>query len=320
MQLDSRQLAAFAAVLREGSFEAAARALHLTPSAVSQRIKALEERLGRVLVRRGSPCVATEAGESLHRHAQQLQLLEAQALAPFGLTEVAALRDARPGATGRPAPLPLALAVNADSLATWFVPALAALRESHAVAFDLHVEDQDHSGELLRQGRVLAAVSAEPEPVQGCRVQPLGRMRYLAVASPAFMRRHFPQGLDDAALAEAPVCVFNQKDQLQARFLRQLSRRRLSPPQHRVPSTHGFVHAALHGLGWGMNPEALVAPLLAAGDLVELAPGRSLDVPLYWQHWRLEAEVLRALGAAVSAAARAGLRPMGTPSSAGGPD
>ena len=198
--------------------------------------------------------------------------------------------------------------------------ALAALREQHAVSFDLHVEDQDHSGELLRQGRVLAAVSAEPEPVQGCRVQPLGRMRYLAVASPAFVRRHFPQGLDDAALAEAPCCVFNQKDQLQARFLRQLSRRRLNPPQHRVPSTHGFVHAALHGLGWGMNPEALVAPLVASGALVELAPGRSLDVPLYWQHWRLEAEVLRSLGTAVAAAARAGLRPMRMPSSAGGTD
>lgn len=317
MQLDSRQLAAFAAVLREGSFDAAARALHVTPSAISQRIKALEERLGRVLIRRGSPCVATEAGESLQRHAQQLQLLEAQALAPFGLA--AAAPGARAAGAGRPAPpLPLAIAVNADSLATWFMPALAALRAQHDVSLDLHVEDQDHSGELLRQGRVLAAVSAEPAPVQGCSVQPLGRMRYLAVASPAFMARHFPQGVNDAALALAPCNVFNQKDQLQARFLRQLSRRRLSPPQHRVPSTHGFVHAALHGLGWGMNPDVLVAPLLARGELVELRPGQVLDVPLYWQHWRLEAEVLRHLGAAVAAAARAGLRPMKTPSSAGG--
>jgi LysR family transcriptional regulator (chromosome initiation inhibitor) len=306
MQLDSRQLAAFAAVLREGSFDAAARVLHVTPSAVSQRIKALEERLGRVLIRRGSPCVASEAGESLQRHAQQVQLLEAQALAPFGLA-------AAPPA----APLPLSVAVNADSLATWFVPALAALRAQHDVVLDLHVEDQDHSGELLRQGRVLAAVSAEPAPVQGCSVQPLGRMRYLAVASPAFMSRHFPQGPSAEALARAPCSVFNQKDQLQARFLRKLSARPLAPPQHRVPSTHGFVHAALHGLGWGMNPEVLVAPLLASGELVELAPGQVLDVALYWQHWRLDAEVLRALTAAALAAARAGLRPMRRPSSVG---
>lgn len=305
MQLDSRQLAAFAAVLREGSFDAAARALHVTPSAVSQRIKSLEERLGRVLIRRGSPCLATEAGESLQRHAQQMQVLESQALAPFGLESQAAS-------------LPLSIAVNADSLATWFVPALAALRRTHDVGLDLHVEDQDHSGELLRQGRVLAAVSAEPVPVQGCRVSPLGRMRYLAVASPDFMRRHFAAGLTDEALAHAPCSVFNQKDQLQARFLRLLSRRRLNPPQHRIPSTHGFVHAALHGLGWGMNPEVLVAPLLASGDLVELAPGRALDVPLYWQRWSLEADVLRTLTEAVDAAARAGLQPLRTPSSAGG--
>ncbi len=302
MQLDSRQLAAFAAVLREGSFDAAARALHVTPSAVSQRIKALEERLGRVLIRRASPCTATEAGQSLQRHAQQLQLLEAQALAPF----------AADGTSGAEA-LPLSIAVNADSLATWFVPALAALRERHAVSLDLHVEDQDHSSELLRQGRVLAAVSAEPAPVQGCRVSPLGRMRYLAVASPAFVRRHFPNGLNDAALGSAPCCVFNQKDQLQARFLRLVGRARLNPPQHRVPSTHGFVHAALHGLGWGMNPQALVAPLLASGDLVELAPGRVLDVALYWQRWSLEAEVLKTLGEAVAAAAREQLLPMRQP-------
>jgi LysR family transcriptional regulator (chromosome initiation inhibitor) len=313
MQLDSRQLAAFAAVLREGSFDAAARALLVTPSAVSQRIKGLEERLGCVLIRRGSPCLATEAGESLQRHAQQLQLLEAQVLAPFGLA------DAAPRARGEaaPAPLPLAVAVNADSLATWFVPALAALRETHDVCLDLHVEDQDHSSELLRQGRVLAAVSAEPTPVQGCRVRPLGRMRYLAVASPAFMRRFFPEGLTDAALAAAPCNVFNQKDQLQARFLRRLSRRRPAPPQHRVPGTHGFIHAAVQGLGWGMNPDVLVAPLLERGELVELAPGQSLDLALYWQHWSLEAPVLQALTAAVVSAAAGALQPLSAPSSGG---
>lgn len=313
MQIDSRQLTAFAAVLREGSFDAAARALHLTPSAVSQRIKALEERLGRVLIRRGTPCVATEAGESLQRHAQQLQLLEAQALAPFGLGEDApggpalhgSSRVASRGGAPGSAALPLAIAVNADSLATWFVPALAALRERHAVQLDLHVEDQDHSSALLRQGRVLAAVSAQARPVQGCKVRPLGRMRYLAVASPAFMRRHFGQGVSEAALALAPCNVFNQKDQLQARFMRRLSRRRLDPPQHRVPGTHGFVHAAVQGLGWGMNPEVLVAPLLASGELVEMVPGRFLDVPLYWQHWSLDAPVLRALTDCVCAAARA---------------
>ena len=306
MDLVPSQLAALLAIADHGTFDAAARHLHVTPSAVSQRIRALESQVGRVVVQRTTPCRPTAEGEVLLRLARQVQLLQDEVGGELGATE--------PG--GRSV-VDLPVAVNADSLATWFVPALAALRERHEVCLDLHVEDQDHSSELLRQGRVLAAVSAEPTPVQGCRVSPLGRMRYLAVASPAFMRRHFAAGLDDAALARAPCCSFNQKDQLQARFLRQLSRRRLNPPQHRVPSTHGFVHAALHGLGWGMNPEALVAPLLASGDLVELAPGRALDVPLYWQRWSLEAEVLKTLGEAVAAAARSGLRPMRTPPSAG---
>jgi len=290
MRLDSRQLAAFAAVLDEGSFEAAARALHVTPSAVSQRIKGLEERLGRVLVRRGTPCVATEAGEALQRHARQLRLLEQEVLAPF---ESAA------------AALPVAIAVNADSIATWFLPALAELRRAHALAFDLVVEDQDHSSALLRQGRVMAAVSADPLPVQGCRAVPLGRMRYRAVASPAFVAAHFAAGVDEHTLAAAPCTVYNRKDELQHRWMRRVTRRRVAPVLHHVPSTHGFIHAALHGLGWGMNPDQLVAPLLASGELVELVPDLVLDVRLYWQHWRLDAPLLAELTRCVRHAAEA---------------
>lgn len=313
MQIDSRQLAAFAAVLREGSFEAAARGLHITPSAVSQRIKLLEERLGRVLIRRAAPCTATDAGQALQRHAQQLQLLEAQALAPFGLSAEGergergehGARGAASAARGR---MPMPIAVNADSLATWFAPALAAVNEVHAVNFDLLVEDQDHSSELLRQGRAMAAVTADPVAVQGCAAVRLGAMRYVAVASPAFVARHFAGGLNAAALALAPCTVFNRKDSLQTRFLRRLSRQALRPPQHHVPSTHGFIHAALHGLGWGMNPQVLVAPLLASGELVELAPAMPLDVPLVWQHWRLDSDVMHLLTRSVQAAAAAMLR------------
>lgn len=290
MRLDSRQLAAFAAVLDEGSFEAAARALHVTPSAVSQRIKGLEERLGRVLVRRGTPCVATEAGEALQRHARQLRLLEREVLAPFEAAAEA---------------LPVAIAVNADSIATWFLPALAELRRTHALVFDLVVEDQDHSSALLRQGRVMAAVSADPQPVQGCRAVSLGRMRYRAVASPDFVAAHFAGGVDETSLAIAPCTVFNRKDELQHRWMRRVTRKRLAPPLHHVPSTHGFIHAALHGLGWGMNPDQLVAPLLASGALVELVPGLVLDVPLYWQHWRLDAPLLAELTRCVRRAAGA---------------
>jgi LysR family transcriptional regulator, chromosome initiation inhibitor len=283
--LDPAQLAAFTAVIEEGSFEAAARRLHVTPPAVSQRIKALESRMGQVLVRRIRPTRPTEAGQVLVRLAHQLLLLEEEALAEI---------------TGGIGVARLPVAVNADSLSTWFLPALAALP---AVTFDIHQEDQDHSAALLRDGAVLAAVTAEARPVQGCRVERLGSMRYLAVCSPAYHRRFLADGPTAAALSAAPVLVFNRKDALQARFTETLTGRRLDPPVTYLPSSREFVDATRLGLGWGMVPEQLARAALDDGGLVEIVPGRGLDVPLYWQRWRLDSPALVALSDAVRATA-----------------
>jgi LysR family transcriptional regulator, chromosome initiation inhibitor len=294
MRIDSAQLAAFAAVIREGSFERAARTLNVTRSAVSQRVKQLEERVGHVLVRRGVPCTPTDAGQGLFRHAHQMSHLEAEALA--------ALRGAGlAGAT-------LAIAVNADSLATWFIDALAPLARERGLAFDVLVEDEHHSSELLRQGRVMAAVTSDPDAVQGCRVVRLGAMRYRPVASPAFVQRFFPRGADASSLAAAPVLVFNRKDALQVRFVRRFTRRALGAPTHWLPSSQGFVDATLTGMGWGMNPEALVREHLEAGTLVDLAPREPIDVVLYWQHWRLEISALKWLTDSVLRVVRGALR------------
>lgn len=300
MRLDSAHLAAFAAVVKEGSFEAAARRLHVTPSAVSQRIKALESRTGQILVRRTRPCRATDAGQALVRLAGQIALLEGEALAAL---------SADP--TGRRPQLHLPIAVNADSLATWFLPALADLpadQTGSAVTFDIRQEDQDHSVALLRDGSVMAAVTTEAQPVQGCRVQPLGSMRYLAVASPEFHRRYLPDGPTADALAMAPMLEYNGKDALQARFASRLAGRSLDPPVTYLPTSVGFVDAARLGLAWGMVPEQLGRPGLDSGWLRELAPGRTLDVPLYWQRWRLDSPILDAVTAAVLDAATASLR------------
>lgn len=297
MAIDTVQLATFASVIHEGSFEAAARALHITPSAVSQRIKALEQTVGQVLVCRTKPCRPTEAGQPLLRLAAQLALLEREAL-----------DAARGPLTGTPTWTRVPIVVNADSLATWFLPALTALPRDLALCFDLREDDQDYTVDLLRDGSVMAAVTAEQQPVQGCRVERLGSMRYLAVAAPELVARHFPDGVTAAALATTPMVVFNRKDQLQHRFLRALTRRHLDPPVHYVPSVWGFNEAIRLGLGWGMVPEQLARVDIAAGRCVELAPGRHLDVPLYWQHWRLESTLLQALTASVKAAAAAALR------------
>jgi LysR family transcriptional regulator, chromosome initiation inhibitor len=299
--LDYPLLEALAAVDREGSFEGAARALHVTPSAVSQRVKLLEERLGTALVLRGRPCAATPAGRRLCRHAEQVALLEHE------------LGQVLPGvaageAPGRP-PV-LRVAVNADSLGTWFPQAMARFAAEDATVLDVSLDDETQTADWLRTGQVLAVVAARGEPVPGCRSLPLGRMRYVATASPAFVARHFRGGVDAAALARAPMIDFGRNDPLQRRWLRRLCRRELDPPAFLLPATQAFMDAALAGVAWGMNIEMLVRPHLDAGRLVELVPGTPLDVPLHWQHARLAPPALERLTRAVVAEARARLLPV----------
>jgi LysR family transcriptional regulator (chromosome initiation inhibitor) len=285
-------------VVREGSFDAAARRLHVTPSAISQRIRALEERCGAVPVRRERPCRATEFGAPLCRHAERVSLLEQelQQALPAGTVEVDPAR----------APV-LRIAVNADSLATWFVAAAAAFAARHDALLDVVLEDQDHTVQALRRGEVLAAVTAHAAPVQGCRSVPLGRLAYAAVASPGFVAKHFGSGVDARSLRRAPSLRFSAHDDLQDRWVRRQLGRAVELPRHGLPSTAAFVEAARRGLGWGLNPVALVEPLLARGELVELVPHRRLDTPLHWQCTRLATPALDGLTACVREAARAGL-------------
>jgi LysR family transcriptional regulator (chromosome initiation inhibitor) len=285
MRLDSAQLNAFATVIDEGSFERAATALHVTRSAVSQRVKLLEERVGQVLLRRATPCTPTEAGQALYRHAREVALSEADALAAIGGGQHSTTR--------------LAIGVNADSLATWFPDAMAQAAKGQAITFDIHVEDQDHSANLLREGRVMAAVTADPQPVQGCQVLPLGTLRYRALASPVFMRRYFAAGVTAHTLAQAPMLVFNRKDALQDRFVRRVTRRAMTPPVHWLPEAHAFVTATRAGLGWGMIPDPLVVDVRKAGELVELIADKPVDVGLYWQYWRLNVQALNHMTEAV---------------------
>jgi LysR family transcriptional regulator (chromosome initiation inhibitor) len=293
MPLDPVQLATFQAVVDHGSFDAAARVLHVTPSAVSQRIKALEQVVGQVLVRRTRPCEPTEAGRPLVRLGGQVALLEREALA-----------DAR-GALSGQARTRVAVVVNADSLSGWFLPVLTELPD---VLFELHTDDEGHTAELLRAGAAMAAITSERVAVQGCRVTRLGAMRYLAVASPGFRERWFADRDPVEAFADAPVICFNRKDVIQLRFARSMTRRAVDPPAHFVPAAGSFVEAIRLGLGWGLVPEGVALPDLADGRLVDLVPGRHLDVPLYWQFWRLESAVLSALTAAVRKAAAVALR------------
>lgn len=297
--LDYSALSALAAVVREGSFERAAGALHVTPSAISQRVRLLEERMGCALVVRAQPCLATETGRRLCQHADRVRLLE-QDLA-------GAVPSLMPKGAAR---VRLPVAANADSLATWFAPAVAAFAAEAPVLMDIAVDDQDHTAEWLRSGAVLAAVTSTARPAAGCNSQPLGSMRYLAAASPDFIGRHFPVGVGAGSLACAPSLVFNAKDELQTQWARRLCHRHVELPRHTLPSSEAFVTATVAGMGWGMHPLALVATQLKAGSLVELVSKTPLDIPLYWQQARAASALLDGLTRQlVTAARRALLQP-----------
>jgi LysR family transcriptional regulator (chromosome initiation inhibitor) len=286
------QLSALAAIVEHGTFEAAARHLHVTTSAVSQRIRALETATGQVLVRRAAPCTPTPAGEPLVRLARQWELLRGETEAAIGSAAAASLD--------------LPVAVNADSLATWFRGVVAAVAGWDDVTLRLHVEDQGFSSELLRRGEVLGAVTSDPVAVQGCSVEPLGVVRYRPAATPGFAERwRHGRGYDWARM---PVVVFNDKDALQHDLL---VGRGLGPPPvvHRVPTSADFHEAIRLGLGWGLLPPAQLDPDLRDGSLVLLSSREHVDVHLYWQRWRLESALLVRITEAVRQAFRgAGVR------------
>lgn len=278
------------AITDEGTFEGAARRLHLTPSAVSQRVRALETAAGLVLLRRTNPVTATAAGEPLVRLGRQMQLLADETAAGLGEPDV----------------IDLAVAINADSLNTWFEPVLAAVAERPGLALKLRVEDEAYSHDLLRGGEVLAAVTSEPTPVQGCLVEPLGSLRYVPAASPALVERFKKgHGIDWSA---APVVTFNEQDHLQDQVL---ARHGLGRPSvvHRIPTAAAFHAAVVCGLGWGLIPERHLAQEVERRNMCRVPGGRAVDVPLYWQRWRLDSDALSGLGEDVKRAAAAVLRP-----------
>ncbi len=287
---DIRQGTALLAVIDTGSFELAAQQLHLTPSAVSQRVSALEAELGMPLIVRSKPCRPTHQGQSLVQYLRRSKSLAEEFAA-----------EAQDG------PLSVALAVNNDTLATWLLPGLASFLIKEQVLLDVILDDQDHTFALLSQGLALAGVSSTPYPMRGCQVQPLGAMRYHLLASPEFAARWFPKGLQREAARRAPLLVFDRKDKLQADFLeKELGLPPGSYPCHYLPASDPFMQAIKLGLGYGMLPEQQFG---SNSGLVDLAPDKPTDVMLYWHSWRVQSPKLERLSAQVLAAAKDYLMP-----------
>lgn len=295
VNIDAQLAATVAMVIDEGSFEAAARRLHVTQSAVSQRIKTLEQQIGRTVVVRSRPVRATEAGEALVRLARQVALLEHDTVAAFGLGDAA----------GADAPrVRVPLAVNADSMATWFLAPLARVARQHPIDVDLHRDDQDYTARMLESGEVMAAVTSEASAVGGSAVTPLGVLEYRAMATAEFVERWFADGVTATALSRAPFVDFDRRDALQQGWLRFRGVDPWQVPRHYVPASHDFSVAVRLGFGWGLIPAPHVDD-----DLVELGEPR-IRVPLYWQQWNLRSPLLDAIAAEVAAEAARVLEPM----------
>lgn len=299
MTLDTRQCDAFLAAAETGSFELAAARLNVTPSAISQRLAALETALGYPLLVRSRPCRATAPGQRLLQYLRRSRLLEAEFLA--------GTKD------NHDAPVQVAIAVNNDTLGTWLLPALAPFLAEENLALEIILDDQTYTYSLLEKGLALAGVSSEAQPMRGCTAQPLGVMRYRLVASGAFVQRWFADGFTRDAARKAPVMFFDRKDKLQSAFIeQQLGLLPGAYPIHYVPSSDPFVRAITLGLGYGMLPSQQYGDGLETGELVDLCPGEYMDVPLYWHAWRVQSPTLERLGQRIVEAARVELTPWDT--------
>lgn len=294
--LDYKLIEAFAKVVTEGGFERAARVLYITQSAVSQRIRLLEDQCGQLLLTRSSPPAPTAAGRALLKHYQQVRLLEE------GLAKELTTAD-EPGATV------LAVGINADSLASWFIDAISPLLQKFRLLIDLRVDDQEQTHKLLREGEVIGCISNEAKAMQGCRVEYLGTMFYHLLATPEFAERWFPDGLTLAATEQAPAVIFNRNDRLHQRFLEaQLGTVPVALPCHQIPAPEPFLQVIAEGFSYGMVPDWQSSGLRQSGTLIELSPGSAFPVELYWHCWNLQSQPLQEFSAQLTRGAERALK------------
>ncbi|QFU23067.1 LysR family transcriptional regulator ArgP [Shewanella eurypsychrophilus] len=276
--LDYAHLRALSIVVSEGGFERAAKVLCITQSAVSQRIKQLEERVGQALVIRSTPVEATPTGKRLLRHFSQVELLESELRVEMDVDD--------PNL-----PTIVKIAVNADSLATWFLPALCEVFKRHQWLLELVVDDESYTHNLLKNGEAVGCVTTTKRPLAGCSSEYLGDMEYLCVATPEFIQRFFPITVSQASLELAPAVVFSTKDKLHEKYLNKYFKMKAgSWREHKIPSSESFLDAILQGLGYGLVGHLQAEPLLEKGLLIEITPNKRKRVPLYWQHWNIKAK------------------------------
>jgi len=274
--LDYKLIHALDTIINQQSFEKAAVSLHITQSAISQRIKQLEQIVAQPVLIRNHPLKATAIGQKLLVHFRQVRQLE------YDLAGELNHQDQEKS-------IPLSIAVNADTLAIWFIPALAPLLKEYPLVLDLQVADESRTQELFKRGEVFSAISSHNKSISGCKVQTIGCVDYILCASPAFQRKYFPEGINAKALKIAPGVEYDQRDTMDSGYLADNYGVQAGEyPCHTVRSSEAFVTMAIEGLAYCLIPHTQANDYLKAGQLIDLAPDNHLKQTLYWHSWILE--------------------------------
>lgn len=301
LNYDYDSLVSLAAVIREGGFDAAAKSLDVTQSAVSQRIKQLEEKVGSILIVRGRPCVPTELGLQLCQHVEQVTLLQHELS-----SRMSSLIDGKSSNIAT-----IRIAVNNDSIASWFPHVIKRAAKDFRVQLEILPDDQEHTEKSLTSGNSLAAVTSLEQPIRGCRRISLGAMEYVAVASSEFYKKHFADGVSLAAIEGIPCLAFDRKDTIQEQWMTRCFGVSAKTLTHMVPSYEGYVACCLNGTGWGIVPAVAGEPYLKSGALIELVRDTRIKISLHWQSSTQSSEILRQLGEIVLDEAQIHLLPDG---------
>jgi LysR family transcriptional regulator (chromosome initiation inhibitor) len=295
--LDYKLVEAMAMVILEQGFEKAAHKLHLTQSAISQRIKLLEEQAGQILLIRDTPPCATSAGRRVLKHYMQVKRLEDD------LLQYSSTASGNQFAS-------ISIGVNEDSLDLWFFDAIQPFLADERVVLDLKVDDQERTHGFLKNGEVVGCISTEDQPMQGCRLTYLGRMNYHLMAAPDFVAKWFQNGLGLAGLHSAPAVIFSRKDDLHNKMCRRLVGKSLSQLNtFYIPSSKKFFDLIVSGFAYGMVPDLQGMPLLNKGRLIDLAPQVQIPVDLYWHCWNLKSPLLDKLTDTLVRGAKQFLKP-----------
>ena len=263
VKFDYPALEALDLIVSSGTFEAAAKLLNITQSAISQRIKQLERQYGqKLLLRKASP-VLTLTGEKLLIHYRRVKSLEREWSQTF-LSEELSARNLR-------------ISVNRDSLATWLPKSLGKLIQKGPVTCEFFTMDESRTQELLFNGQVDACISTLNFQKSSFVKRSLGSMSYRCQVSERAY--HAKGNRRERVLSEMPFVLFDQDDKLYESFFSKKKTPRLF---HQVPDSSGFFSFIKLGYGYSLIPDLQVSSTV---KLVNLFPKQLIKVPLYLYYW-----------------------------------